>query len=242
MPSELIVIDGPAGAGKSTVARLVAAAIGASMLDTGAIYRSLAWLSRARDIAWTDEPGLAELATQLRIEFRPPAEPGQGQRVVVRAPLGADPGTGEGLDLTHEIRTSDISEGASRVSAHSLVRGALLGIQRGIAADSLEAGRSCVAEGRDMGTVVFPQARHKFFLTASRGARAHRRHQELRSRGESVSLEQVEREMAQRDERDSSRESSPLQQAHDATLVDSSELSLEDVIAQILGHIGHPSA
>ena len=236
--SVLLVIDGPAGAGKSTVARRVARSLGASMLDTGAIYRSLAWLSRQRDLAWSDEAGLASLAAELRIEFVPAQGEERRQRVLLRAPL-AEPGA-EPVDLTQLIRTPEISEGASQVSAHPAVRGALLDIQRGIAADSLAAGRSCVAEGRDMGTVVFPHATRKFFLTASRAARAQRRHQELLSRGQSVSLEAVAAQMRQRDERDSSREVAPLQQAEDALLIDSSELNIEDVIAQILDSVDAP--
>lgn len=236
--SVLLVIDGPAGAGKSTVARRVARSLGASMLDTGAIYRSLAWLSRQRDLGWGEEGALAALAAQLRIEFVPAERDEAPQQVLLRAPL-AEPGA-EPVDLTQLIRTPEISEGASRVSAHPAVRAALLDIQRGIAADSLAAGRSCVAEGRDMGTVVFPHADRKFFLTASRAARAQRRHQELLARGQADSLEEVAEQMQQRDERDSSREVAPLQQAEDAELIDSSELNIEDVIARILDSVDAP--
>lgn len=238
MPAELIVIDGPAGAGKSTVARRVAEALGASMLDTGAIYRSLAHVAQATGVAWTDEEGLAGLAARLQVEFVPAAQPGEPQRVLVRL---EGVGEGEAEDLTTAIRTPAISEGASKVSAHARVRAALLGIQRAIAAVAIEAGRGCVAEGRDMGTVVFPEARHKFFLTASSAARAARRHRELVARGRSISLEQVLAEMRTRDQRDSSREAAPLQQAADATLVDSSELDVEQVIARILVEVGAPA-
>lgn len=223
----LIVIDGPAGAGKSTVARRIAERIGATLLDTGAIYRSLALLARMRGISWDDAERLGELAASLRIEFRTSAEPGGEQRVLIVAPVD------QPLDVTREIRTPDISEGASKVSAHPPVRAALLDIQRAIAAVAIRAG-GCVAEGRDMGTVVFPDARHKFFLTASSQARAQRRHRELAAKGDAATPEQVEAEMQRRDQRDSSREAAPLQQAADAVLVDSSTLDVDAVVDRIL--------
>lgn len=234
MSAELIVIDGPAGAGKSTVACRVAERVGAALLDTGAIYRSLALVALARGIDWDDEAALAPLAAHLRIDFRPAAGSGAPQEVVILAPL--QPGEQPRV-VTSDIRTSDISEGASRVSRHSGVRAALLDIQRAIAASSLAAGRGCVAEGRDMGTVVFPHARHKFFLTASRAARADRRHRELLEKGETSTPDQVEAQMATRDERDSSREAAPLVRAEDAVLIDSSEIDVEAVVAQILAAV-----
>jgi len=232
----LIVIDGPAGAGKSTVARTVAGRIGAALLDTGAIYRSLAWLASQRGVDWEDAERLAALAQDLRIEFEPSIGDA-GQRVLIVAPIEGD----EPLEITHEIRAPAISEGASKVSAHPPVRAAFLDTQRAIAARAVTAG-GCVAEGRDMGTVVFPDARHKFFLTASSRTRAQRRHLELSAKGESTTPEQVEAEMQERDQRDSSRETSPLQQAPDAVLVDSSALDVEQVVDLILGHVQSRSA
>jgi len=231
----LIVIDGPAGAGKSTVARTIAARIGATLLDTGAIYRSLALLARMRGISWDDAEQLGELAAGLRLEFRPPAEPGGDQQVWIVAPV--DPP----LEVTREIRTPEISEGASKVSAHPPVRAALLDIQRAIAAVAVEAG-GCVAEGRDMGTVVFPEARHKFFLTASSRTRAQRRTLELQAKGQVTTAEQVEAEMRRRDQRDSSRETAPLQQAADAVLVDSSALDIDEVVDTILSQLAGPKS
>lgn len=239
MPAELIVIDGPAGAGKSTVARRIAELLGASLLDTGAIYRSLAWLAREREVDWDDEAGLAAIAGQLRIEFQPPAQPGARQRVLILSPV-QEP-SGAPLDVTGLIRSPDISDGASKVSRHAAVRAALLDIQRAIAAVSVASGRGCVAEGRDMGTIVFPEAAHKFFLTATRSARASRRHKELTATGEVASRGQVETEMARRDERDSSRETAPLQQAEGAALIDSSELDIEAVVSQIVAAIQTPA-
>jgi cytidylate kinase len=226
----LIVIDGPAGAGKSTVARTIAERIGAALLDTGAIYRSLALLARSRGISWDDADRLGELAANLRLEFRPSAEPGGPQQVWIMGPVE------QPLEVTREIRLPEISEGASKVSAHPPVRSALLGIQRAIAASAIAVG-GCVAEGRDMGTVVFPEAPHKFFLTASSQARAKRRHLELAAKGEVATAEQVEAEMQRRDQRDSSREAAPLQRAPDAVLVDSSALDVSEVVEAILVHL-----
>ena len=226
-PGPLIVIVGPAGAGKSTVARANAERLGATLLETGAIYRSLALLARLRGSSWDDAEALGELAQQLRLEFRPPSEPGAAQQVWIVSPIDSP------LEVTHEIRTPEISEGASKVSAHPPVRAALLDIQRAIAAAAVEAG-GCVAEGRDMGTVVFPEARHKFFLTASSHTRAQRRHLELAAKGEAATAEQVEQDMQRRDQRDSSRETAPLQRAPDAVLVDSSALDVGEVVDQIL--------
>lgn len=234
MPGPLIVIDGPAGAGKSTVARAIAARIGATLLDTGAIYRSLALLARMRGISWDDGERLGALANELRLEFRTPDEPGTEQRVLI---VGQGP---QPLDVTVEIRRSDISEGASKVSAHPQVRAGLLDIQRGIAAAAVSVG-GCVAEGRDMGTVVFPDATHKFFLTASSQTRATRRHLELAAKGQDASRDQVEAEMQRRDQRDSSRKAAPLQQAADAVLVDSSALDVDAVVETILAHVRDPA-
>ncbi|MFV8756162.1 (d)CMP kinase [Nannocystaceae bacterium ST9] len=234
MPGLLIVIDGPAGAGKSTVAHRLADELGVALLDTGAIYRSLAWLARERGVDWDDERGLAGVAETLAIRFEPvPLERragGPNQRVWV-----------EDHDVTEVIRTSAISEGASKVSRHPAVRAALLGLQRGIAADAVSRG-GCVAEGRDMGTVVFPDAPHKFFLTAEARTRAERRHLELLAKGVAkgvavASRDQVEAEMSVRDQRDSSREVAPLARAADALLIDSSELDIAGVVAQMRARI-----
>jgi cytidylate kinase len=227
----LIVIDGPAGAGKSTVARAIAARIGATLLDTGAIYRSLALLARREGIAWDDGERLGALAAGLRLEFRPAAGPDDEQQVIIVSPVESP------IEVTREIRTPEISEGASKVSAHPQVRAALLDIQRAIAAAAIAVG-GCEAEGRDMGTIVFPDAAHKFFLTAQSQTRAQRRHLELTAKGEVATAEQVEVEMLRRDQRDSSRPVAPLQQAADAVLVDSSALDVDAVVDAILAKVG----
>lgn len=217
----LVVIDGPAGAGKTTVARRVAAALGLPLLDTGAIYRTLALVAARRGIPWDDEPGLVALCDGFPIAFGE-LDPG-GHAQAVRF---ADE------DVTAAIRTPAISQGASKVSAVPGVRAALLGIQRTLAT------RGCVAEGRDMGTVVFPDAPHKFFLTADLRTRAQRRLAELARPDEpGPDLATVEREVAERDARDTTREAAPLRRADDAIEVDTSGASADEVVAQILGHI-----
>ncbi len=217
----LVVIDGPAGAGKTSVAQRVARALGLPLLDTGAIYRTLALVARRRGVSWDDAQSLAALAQGLPIRFGELPPPGQPQPVA----WGDE-------DVTAAIRAPDISQGASKVSAHAPVRAALLEIQRELGR------RGCVAEGRDMGTVVFPYARHKFFLTADLGTRARRRHAELVAKGGAVpSLAEVEREVAERDARDSERAAAPLKQADDAVLLDSSSLGVDAVVETILAAV-----
>lgn len=221
----LVAIDGPAGAGKSSVARHVAASLGLPLLDTGAIYRTLALVATRRGVAWDDGPALAVLGRSLAISFGPLGNPDDAPKVWL-----ADE------DITSAIRTPEISQGASKVSALPAVREALLDIQRASAASG------CVAEGRDIGTVVLPHAGHKFFLTADLRTRALRRQAELAPPGQPApAIEMVEREVAERDARDSSRDVAPLRKADDAVLVDTSGMGLDDVVARILAHIVGPT-
>jgi cytidylate kinase len=215
----IVVIDGPAGAGKSTVARKLAQALSLPLLDTGAIYRALAWAARERGVGWGDEEGLARLCVDFPIRFAA-ASGDQRQRVEL-----------EGVDVTGAIRTAEISEGASQVSAHPRVREGLLAIQRTLGA------RGCVAEGRDMGTVVFPDADFKFFLTADLPTRAERRLAELEASGAAPSPGQVLADMERRDARDSSRETAPLRRAPDAIEVDSSGMTADAVTEHMLSII-----
>jgi CMP/dCMP kinase len=216
----LVVIDGPAGAGKTTIARTLARALAVPLLDTGAIYRSLALLARERGVAWDDEPGLVALAREL--DLRLGELPEQGPQPVL---LGA-------RDVTAAIRTPDIAQGASQVSAWPQVRAALLPVQRELGA------RGCVAEGRDMGTVVFPDAPHKFFLTAELPVRAARRRAELELAGaDPAVVSAVEGEMATRDARDAGRAVAPLRPADDAVHIDSSQLGADEVVSVILARI-----
>jgi cytidylate kinase len=208
----IVAIDGPAGAGKSTAARLLAARLGYTLLDTGAIYRVMALRARERGVAWDDGPGVAALADGLELAFR---LEGDVNRVLVG-----------GADVTASIRTPEMSDGASRVSALPEVRAALLGLQRRIGA----AAAGVVVEGRDIGTVVFPKAEAKFFLTASTDERARRRVAELAAAGRPVDAAATRAEMLARDARDSTRATAPLRKADDAVEIDSSSIGADEVV------------
>jgi CMP/dCMP kinase len=210
----VVAIDGPAGAGKSTTARLLAARLGYDLLDTGAIYRVMALLSRRAGVGWDDGPGVAAFAAGLDLKFR--LEGGVNHVLVA------------GADVTKEIRAPEMSDGASRVSALPEVRAALLGIQRRLGAQG-----GVVVEGRDIGTVVFPDAGAKFFLTANADERARRRVAELTAAGRPADFEKTRAEMQERDERDSTRTVAPLKQADDAIGVDSSGLTPDEVVARM---------
>jgi cytidylate kinase len=214
MSKVVVAIDGPAGAGKSTVTRALTVAIGYQLLDTGALYRSVALAAIRAGVALDDAGALGELARSLQVRFELDGE-------VNRVILGGD-------DVTEAIRTPEISEGASVVSAVPAVREGLMDLQR-----SLGASGGVVAEGRDIGTVVFPDAAVKFFLTAGVEERARRRLAELESRGHQVDLATVKAEIERRDERDSSRDVAPLRQADDAVLVDSTDRSVDEIVAEM---------
>jgi cytidylate kinase len=206
----IVAIDGPAGAGKSTVARQLAARLGFSMIDTGAIYRSVALAALEAGIAWDDDQGLRGLLDKgLQLGF-------QGDRVSLA-----------GRDVSEEIRAPSISRGASVVSARPVVREKLLQLQRDLGRN---APKGAVLEGRDIGTVVFPDAEVKFFLTATDEARALRRHAELSEKGLTVDLPEVLADQRRRDKDDTERAIAPLKPAPDALLVDTTGLDLAEVI------------
>jgi CMP/dCMP kinase len=208
----IIAIDGPAGAGKSTVARKLARRLGYAMVDTGAIYRAVALTAKRAGIAWDDDAGLGRL-------LDPPGLPiAFGEKDAVF--LG-------GEDVTAAIRTPEMSRGASVVSARPVVRERLLDLQRTL---GRAAQRGAVLEGRDIGTVVFPDATVKFFLTAADEARARRRHAELAGKGHEVELSDVFQDQQRRDKDDSERAIAPLKPAPDAIVVDTTGLDLDQVV------------
>jgi cytidylate kinase len=215
----IITIDGPAGAGKSTVARLLADSLGYVLVDTGAMYRAVAFAGRAAGEDWKDAERMGGVARSLVERGALAFERAEGIGVRIRI---------DGVDVTDSIRTPEIARGASDVSAHGPVREALLDMQR-----RAGSGGGVVLEGRDIGTVVFPDAELKFFLTARPEVRARRRFAELKARGVEVSYEETLRDVLQRDEQDTTRAVAPLRQAPDATLVDDSDIGIEETVARM---------
>lgn len=207
----VVAIDGPAGSGKSTVARMLAKRLAFTHIDTGALYRGVALLAIRAKAPLTDETAVVAAASGAKLEFRQ-LEDGNLLHI-------------NGENVHKLIRTEEVSQASSRVSAYPSVRALLLGLQRELGKDG-----GIVLEGRDIGTVVFPDAEAKIFLTASIEARAKRRTMELAAKGTAVDLDRVMAEMAQRDKQDSERAISPLKQAPDAVLVDTSSMSIESVL------------
>ena len=214
----IIAIDGPAGAGKSTVARRIAQSLGFVLLDTGALYRAVALAAKRGKVDVKDASRAGALAEDL------------ARRSAIR--LEPDKVTLDGEDVSRDIRTPDIGMDASTVSAHPAVRKALLDMQR----KAGEAG-GIVAEGRDIGTVVFPNAEYKFFLTASPEVRAKRRYEELVAKGQTVNADETLAEVKRRDAQDEGRAVAPLKPAADAVLVDSSAMSIDGVVETILARV-----
>jgi CMP/dCMP kinase len=219
----IVSIDGPAGAGKSTIARRVADALGYVLVDTGAMYRAVALAATRAGIGFSDAERVAELSRSLVAEHALAFE--RDPMLGVRVKLS-------GEDVSEAIRTPAIAQGASLVSAHGGVRAALLALQR----QAGEAG-GVVLEGRDIGTVVFPDAEAKFFLTASAEVRAQRRHAELVAKGQSVTYEETLADVKRRDAQDEGRDVAPLRKAETATLIDSTLLSIDETVARILAEV-----
>lgn len=211
-----IAIDGPSGAGKSTMAKAVAAKLGCVYLDTGAIYRTVAYHMILMGISPKDRDGVKRLIDDVNIDIR---FPGDGKQHMIL----------NGFDVTDEIRTPEISQGASQVSAHPVVREVLLDLQRDMAKKN-----NVVMDGRDIGTVVLPDADVKIFLTADVKVRAHRRLAELEAKGQKTTFAEVLADMEQRDERDSTRAIAPLRCAPDAVRVDTSDCGIDESVRRIL--------
>jgi CMP/dCMP kinase len=206
----IVTIDGPAGSGKSTAARALAERIGFAFLDTGAMYRAVALEALTRGLDLDDFEAVAQLARKMTIEALGP---------VVRV---------DGRDVTAAIRTPDVTSAASRVAAIPDVRAALVRMQRK-AAEGLDV----VSEGRDQGTVVFPDAECKFYVTAAPEVRARRRLLELQEAGEQISFEDLLRQIVERDTRDKTREAAPLRAADDAIRIDTSDLSQDEAVSRM---------
>lgn len=218
----VVTIDGPSGSGKGTVAALLAAKLGWKFLDSGALYRLLAFAARNHGVDLTNEEALKVLAAHLDVQFDT-AESGQGMRIVL-----------EGEDVTEAIRNEVVGAGASQVAALPAVREALLQRQK-----AFREAPGLVADGRDMGTVVFPDATLKIFLTASAEERARRRYLQLKAKGDDVNLASLLDEIRARDERDTQRTVAPLKPADDAIQLDSTALSIEQVLGQILSEVAN---
>lgn len=211
-----IAIDGPAGAGKSTVAKEVARRLAILYVDTGAMYRGVAWLSVQYGVNVTDEHGLVRLLSEHTLSF-------------AKGPTGSFEVAADGVSITDLLRNVEVSQRVSELSAHPKVRSILTEWQR-----QLSLSQSVVMDGRDIGTVVMPDADYKFFLTADLRERARRRHAEMQGKGFGGTLDQLQETMAARDERDSSRAVAPLAKAPDAVEVDSTGKTVDDVCNEIL--------
>jgi len=216
----IVAIDGLAGAGKSSVALRLAEQIGLTLVDTGAIYRTAALAAREQGIVLDDDPNLERLLSGLAGEL---VFAQSGGKTFVRY---------AGRDVSALIRDPEMSKAASAISARPVVRAALLGLQRQLGRGAPAPG--AVLEGRDIGTVVFPDAEAKFFLTASPAVRAERRYRELVARGIPSKLEDVLRDQEKRDHDDSTRAVAPLKQAANAMLIDSTQIDLDHVVERII--------
>ncbi|WP_312944767.1 (d)CMP kinase [Stutzerimonas kunmingensis] len=216
----VITIDGPSGSGKGTVAALLAGKLGWNFLDSGALYRLLAFAARNHGVDLTNEEALKVLAEHLDVQFGA-ARDGHGMIIIL-----------EGEEVTESIRNEQVGAGASQVAALPVVRTALLQRQK-----AFREAPGLVADGRDMGTVVFPDAPLKIFLTASAEERARRRYLQLKARGDDVNLASLLEEIRERDERDTQRAVAPLKPADDAVQLDSTTLSIDEVLQKILSEV-----
>ena len=210
----VIAIDGPAGAGKSTIASRLARHLGYVNLESGAMYRALALKAIENDVSFDDAPALLRLAENSRIELQPQID---GNRVLL-----------DRQDVSHRIRERDVTEAASRVSVHPPVREWMVARQR-----ELGAGGGVIMEGRDIGTAVFPNADLKIFLDADPAVRAERRIEQVAAKNDEATANALREDLLKRDQRDATRSASPLVPADDAVILDSSKLNVDEVLARI---------
>ena len=215
----VITVDGPSGAGKGTISHMLADSLGWHLLDSGALYRVTGHACLVEGVSWDDHSAVAEIARHLAVSFSAAVS---GEILVAY----------KGVDVSRAIRTEEGGRGASTVAAIPAVRDALLQRQR-----EFQQLPGLVADGRDMGTVVFPHAPLKFYLTASAAERAERRYNQLIAKGESVSLPRLLEDIQERDARDSSREVSPLVPAEDAIIIDSTATPIADVFALVMQEV-----
>ena len=215
-----IAIDGPAGAGKSTIAKRLAKELGYRYVDTGAIYRTVAYFMDLWGVSPKDVDGVTRYIDELTIEIEYDEE---GLQHMIM----------NGMDVTDDIRTQDISQKASLISAHAIVREVLLDMQQDVAKHN-----NVIMDGRDIGTVVLPKATVKIFLTASAEVRAQRRCDELKAKGQKANYEKILKEIQQRDYQDTHREIAPLKLARDSIKVDTSDMDIDQVVAEIKAIVG----
>ena len=216
-PAPVLTIDGPSGSGKGTISRLVAERLGWHLLDSGALYRAVGYAAGAEGLDLSDAEAVTRCAQTTKIRFRDPGDGGE-TRVIVN-----------GRDATDELRTETAGAAASAIAAIPGVRSALFDKQR-----DFRRNPGLVADGRDMGTVIFPDARYKVFLTASADERAKRRYKQLKNKGLNVTLAALLREIQARDERDAARTVAPLRPAEDALTIDTTGIPVDSVVAAVL--------